>query len=346
MTTENDDIYAREQFAADDPRLPETFQVYRVKRRLGQGPVSFVYEVARLDSRRTVRLKVLRKRIAHLDGIEQEIAALDRELRVYTGEHLLGYHGLGRHDDNVYLEFEFVEAVSLRELIDDEAPFHPDLAALLALGIIEGLTDIHGAKPSPGMGNLIPLHQNLKPENILIGSSGQVKLTDIGMSRVAAIAEKGGLELAHTPLCYQAPEQLLRDYADRRSDIFSLGMVMTEMVGKRLPYVGRSIHHSRQNIRENQRRKTKELLAGPYGGERRRLIAALAAIIDRMTAHAAEKRTDQLIQIESLLLKFLEGTSYRDHTEELAEFVESRSFVSQRRGRPGFWQRLLGKRRS
>ena len=114
MTFEYDELYSREQFAADDPRLPETFQVYRINRKIGQGLISFIYEAVRLDSKETVRLKVLRKRIANLSGIREKVETLDREYQIYHGDHVLGYHGLGRHDDNIYFEFEYTDAISLR----------------------------------------------------------------------------------------------------------------------------------------------------------------------------------------------------------------------------------------
>jgi serine/threonine protein kinase len=343
MTIDYDNLYSQEQFAADDPRLPESFQVYRVKRKLGQGPIAFDYEATRIDVKEQVRLKVLRKRIAHLTGIEQKVTELDREYGIYSGEHLLRYHGFGRHDDNIYFEFDYVDAVSLRELVDDVAPFHPDLVAMLALEVINGLNEIHGAKPSPGMGNLIPLHRNLTPGNILITGAGKVLLTDIDMPLIATAAEREGLELPYTPLCFQSPEQLLRGYADRRSDIFSLGMVMMEMLCRRLPYVGYNIHHTRQNLRDNRRERSRDFLVDSFGKERTSLNRELLGLIEQLIAHEASGRLDQLIQIEGLLLKFLSGSSYRETGEEIADFVERRSFISQRQGKRGFWQRILGK---
>lgn len=342
MTIEYDELYSREQFAADDPRLPETFQVYRVNRKIGQGLISFVYEARRLDSKEIVRLKVLRKRIANLNGIRERVDQLDREYQIYHGDHILGYNGLGRHDDNIYFEFDYTDAVSLRSLIDDDAPFHPDLVAMIALGIIEGLTEVHGAKPSPGMGNLIPLHRNLTPENILLAPKGKVVLCDIDMGLISTFAEKAGLELPYTPLCFEAPERLLRDYADRRSDIFSLGMVMMEMACKRLLYVGYSIHHTRQNIRDNKREKSSEMFPRSHSKDRDRRIKQLAGVIEQLIAHKPENRIDQLVQLESQLLKYLEGTRYREFGEEISEFMESRSFVSQRSAQRGFWRRLTG----
>ena len=343
MRIDYNELYSRPQYANDDPRLPETFQKYRIEQKIGEGAVSFVYRVRRLDTGKPVRLKVLRKRICRLAGIREKIIQLDRELQAYRGENILPYHGSGGHDDNLFLEFDYIEAISLRKLIDRDGPFHPDLVALIALGLVAVLQQIHGTRPSPGMGNIIPLHRNLTPENVLITPAGQIVLTDIDMVEIADFAEKHRLQLPYSPLCYRSPEQLLRDYADRRSDIFSLGMLMLEMTCRRLPWVGMNNYHTRQNIRENKGGKLKGFYPKSESGERNLLTRQLGKIIAGLISHNPNKRIQQTVDVEDLLAGYLATAKYRDQSQEIAEFLSRRGFNPQRERQRGFLERLMGK---
>ena len=70
---------------------------------------------------------------------------------------------------------------------------------MIALGIIDGLTEVHGAKPSPGMGNLIPLHRNLTPENVLLTPKGKIVLCDIDMGLIGSFAKERALSCPLRP---------------------------------------------------------------------------------------------------------------------------------------------------
>lgn len=343
MTIEYEGREAQQRFAEDDPGLPESFQNYQVERKLGEGPTSFCYQAIKRDTRKPVRLKVLRKRVAQLAHIREQIDQMNQRCHAYNaGRTVLSYLGWGSHDDNFFFEFDYLEAITLRELIDDMGPFHPDMVALFGLELISALAEVQGIKPSAGLGNFIPVHRDLKPENVLIGNDGKLVLADVEFNRLTTYAEHQGLELPQDPLCYESPELLLRDYADRRSDIFSLGMLLFEMLCRGLPYVGRNIHQSRQNIRESRRRKLDELYPVSHSKERQVLLQRLAAMLEPFLAHEPELRPPQLVDIESSLLGFLVGATYDDPAREVSRFVRERGFTPQRKQSRGWWRKLFG----
>jgi eukaryotic-like serine/threonine-protein kinase len=337
--------YNSADFAApDDPQLPERFQNYILDKNLiGEGPISFSYRATRIDGNRAVRLKVLRKRVCQLTGIGETYQRVKTAQMQYSGDHLLQMTGAAVHDNILIFEYEYFESFSLSSLLESDAPFHPDLAALIAMEIITGLNQIHGVRPSPGLGNLVPLHRNLKPENVLISPNGEVRLTDIGMLDIGAFCDAARLELPYNTRVYQAPEQLLRDgYADRRSDVFSLGLLILEMMTSLLPYSGSNVFEVRQNIRENRRRSVESLYPATRDRDRKRLTQQLGQLCEKMTAHDGEKRIQSLVDGESQLLRYLEGARYTDRNRALAEFLQRRSFHVERISKRGFIDRLFG----
>lgn len=335
----------RASFAAlDDPQLPERFQNYVLDKNLiGEGPISFSYRAKRLDNGRAVRLKVLRRRVSGLTGVEVIFQQVKTAQTQYTGENLLHLTAATVHDGILILEYEYFESVSLRSLIDADAPFHPDLVALVAIEMIAGLNQIHGVRPSPGLGSLVPLHRNLKPENVLISPQGEVKLCDIGLVDIASFCDSRRLELPYDTRVYQAPEQLLRDgYADRRSDVYSLGLLMTEMLTTRLPYSGENVFEVRQNVRENRRLSLAGCFPPTKDGVRRKLTQQLGQICEKMIAHDSEKRTQSVADVENLLLRYLESGRYSDRNHTLADFLRTRTFQVERISKRGFLDRLFG----
>lgn len=337
--------YSRAEFAAlDDPELPERFQNYVLdKNKIGEGPISFCYRAKRIDNDRQVLLKVLRRRICALPEIKELHQKLSRVLTQYGGDNVVRFVGPGMHNEILFFEFEYVQAVSLRTLIDSDAPFYPDLVVLIALGVIAGLNQIHGVKPSPGMGNLIPLHRNLKPENILITPVGKVKITDTDMLQIADYCDKAQLELPYPLKVYQSPEQLLRDgYADRRSDIYSLGLIMLEAATSRFLYYGDNVFEVRQNVRENRRNNESLLYPAVKDDQRKSLTREFAKIIEMMLAYASEKRIQSFVEVESRIERYLVGSNYADPARAIADFLRVHTFHSERSRKRGFLDRLLG----
>jgi serine/threonine protein kinase len=345
MNSDYQGRYSQTEFAAlDDPQLPERFQQYVIdKSKIGEGPTSYCYRAKRVDDGRDVRLKVFRKRICGLAGIEALWQKLSKISAQFQGENVLRYYGSGLHDNLLFLEFEYFESVSLRSIINSDAPCHPDLVVLIASQIIAGLNQVHGVKPSPGMGNIIPLHRNLSPENVLISPEGSVKITDIEMQQIINFCDLARLDIPYSPELYQSPEQLLRDgYADRRSDIYLLGLMMIEMTTGRFPYWGKDVFEMRQNVREYKHDRLDDIFPATKDADRKFLLKQFRKIVERMFEHDPEKRPQSLIEIESQIGKYLEGSNYSDPYRTIADFLKHRAFHGERLRKVGFIDRLFG----
>ena len=343
MTRDFQGRYA--EFAVvDDPSLPERFQNYVIdKNKIGEGPISYCYRARRLDNNRQVRLKVFRRRLS----LDREITDLfHKQSRLYPefhGDLIQPFLGTATHNEILIYEYGFIEGFSLRSIITDNAPLHPDLVALIASGIQQALTQIHGVRPSPGMGNLIPLHKNLRPENVLITAEGKVVLTDIDMLPFYHLCDRLKLDIPYSLHLYESPEQLLKGgYADRRSDIFALGLIMLEMATAQHPYFGGNIFEVRQNMRENLRDNLDSLYPSYKDASVRALTKALARIIGHMVEHDPDRRPPSLGDLESSLVNYFQGASYDYPQKTIRDFLQLRSFQVERSRKRGFIDRLFG----
>lgn len=342
MSDQLQQIYAHFA-AADEPRLPERFQSYVLdKNKIGEGPTSFCYRARHTDGG-AVRLKVFRRRLCEQPDFAELFRKVARLASEYRGQNLLPFRAAGSHSSALFFEYEHREAVNLRELICNYAPLHPDLAALVAQGIIAGLNQIHGLRPSPGMGNLIPLHRDLKPENVLVAVDGKVLLTDIDAQQFFCFADRVRVELPYSTAVYESPEQLLKGgYADRRSDIYALGLILLEMLtGKRL-FAGTNVHSVRQNVREQRRASLSSITPKYRDGQTMSLLKSLLRLADNLIKHDPDRRPSSLLDIEGQLQKYFQGSSYDDPEPVLSEFLRCGAFECRRRQKKGIFSRLLG----
>jgi serine/threonine protein kinase/serine/threonine protein phosphatase PrpC len=223
------------------PRM--SFDGYLIVREMHHSPRSHVYLAVDEETGEHAVLKTpsvdMRDNHAYLESflMEEWVAK-----RVYS-VHLLQVLSQPRKRNFLYIATEFVEGKTLRQwMLDNPAP-----EVEVVRGIVEQI-----AKGLQVMHRQEMLHQDLRPENIMIDSSGTVKIIDFGSTRVAGVAEIATIhEQQHIrgTLQYTAPEYLLGEAGSIQSDIFSLGVIAYEMLSGSLPYganMGRAFTRSAQ----------------------------------------------------------------------------------------------------
>jgi tetratricopeptide (TPR) repeat protein len=204
-------------------------QRYEIRRVLGIGGYAVVYLAFDRELRREVALKVLRA-----DRMSPgSLARLRREAAVArdaASPRLVRIFDIGTSEAAVYLTLEVVEGESLRERLK-RGPLPVDEAVRLAVQILEGLRVLHA---------LGIVHRDVKPGNILLEPDGGVKLADFGL---ALRRDETRLTLGEGvlgTLDYISPEQALGEEVDPRSDLYSLGVVLYEILTSELPHSGKS----------------------------------------------------------------------------------------------------------
>jgi serine/threonine-protein kinase len=218
-----------------------TIEGFRVLEEIGAGALSTVYKAIELPIGRAVAIKVLRSTIAPTSSFA---AQLEREARV-LGElchpNIGLLHRYVRDEARMYLVLEFIDGHSLADLLKKRPTVPPDAAAMVGAFVARGLAHAH----ERGI-----IHRDIKPANVLVSNRGEVKIFDFGIAaRLQPEPEAPGstdpLALAPrrvedvsafgTP-AYMSPEQILGETVDARSDVFSLGIVLYQMLCGARPF--------------------------------------------------------------------------------------------------------------
>jgi eukaryotic-like serine/threonine-protein kinase len=205
-----------------------TFGGYRVKRVLGRGGMGVVYEAEEIESGRRVALKVLEQRF----GDERERERFEREGRLAASidhEHCVFVFGAAEIDGTPAIAMELMQG-TLADRLSASGPLSPAAAVDMTLQLVAGLQ---------AAGDAGILHRDVKPSNCFVDANGVVKIGDFGISRSLRPAEETALstrnQLAATPT-YASPEQLRGGALDARTDIYSLGATLYELVTGRRPF--------------------------------------------------------------------------------------------------------------
>jgi len=176
---------------------------------------------------RPVVVKSLRRGLADDPTLEERFLREARTAASVQHQNVVAVHDCFSWRGERFIVQEHVDGVDLSTVLDATARIHPRTAALITLELVRGLEEIHA---------LGIVHRDLKPSNILVSRRGATKIADFGI----ALGDEGpGLtrtgHAVGTPP-YMAPEQLLGERADVRSDLFSLGVLMYEMLAGRVPF--------------------------------------------------------------------------------------------------------------
>jgi serine/threonine-protein kinase len=204
---------------------------YRIERELGAGGMATVYLAHDVKHERKVALKVLRPELAAVIGAERFLA----EIKVTANlqhPHILPLHDSGEADTFLYYVMPFVEGETLRDKIDREKQLGVEEALEITRSVAAALDYAHRQEV---------IHRDIKPENILL-HDGQALVADFGIA--LALSHAGGARLTETGLSigtphYMSPEQAMGDRElDARSDVYSLGAMLYEMLAGDPPYTG------------------------------------------------------------------------------------------------------------
>jgi len=202
---------------------------YRVVSRLARGGMSTVYLATDTRLDRPVALKILYPHLAadrfFLERFEREAKSAAR----LSHPHVVGVLDQGFDGEVAYLAMEYVPGHTLRDTLDEKGALTPRLALALLDPVVEGLSAAHRA----GL-----VHRDVKPENVLMSQDGRIKVGDFGLAR-AASASNSTATLIGT-VAYIAPELVSGGAADARSDIYSVGIMLFEMLTGRQPFTGDS----------------------------------------------------------------------------------------------------------
>ncbi|MQX37137.1 serine/threonine-protein kinase [Roseospira navarrensis] len=216
-----------------EPGGPQHLGKYLLRRVLGKGAMGIVYEGYDEKLDRTVAIKTIRSELWDSDDADEMRERFIREARAVAGmshPNIVTLYEFDEKDGTGFMALEFVAGQTLKAHMA-AAPgrrMEPRDAIKVAVRILEGLAYSHRMEVT---------HRDIKPGNVMLTPDGQVKILDFGVARLAS----AGITVAGTMLgtpAYMAPEQLLGKGVDHRADLYSVGVVLYEMLTGRKPYEG------------------------------------------------------------------------------------------------------------
>src|SRR3954463_15464412 len=203
---------------------------YELEELVGTGGMSSVFRAHDRLLDRKVALKILHQHYSSDDDYVERFKREARSVATLSHPNIVTVIDRGEHADRQFIVFEYVEGENLKRMIERRGPAPVPTALELAIQIARGLSFAH----QQGL-----VHRDVKPQNVLLNGDGQAKVTDFGIAR--SLDVKHGMTQTGTVLGtsdYIAPEQAQGQRVDEHTDIYSLGVVLYELLTGELPFSG------------------------------------------------------------------------------------------------------------
>jgi serine/threonine protein kinase/Flp pilus assembly protein TadD len=213
--------------------IGKTISHYKILEKLGEGGMGIVYKAHDTKLDRDVALKFLPP---HLDASEEDLSRFQQEAKAISAlnhPHIETIYDVDEIDDQKYLVLEYIPGGTLKsklkQLRSEDKTFSISEVLDYGIQLAEGLGHAHRHQI---------IHRDVKTDNILLTEEGKVKLTDFGLAKLRGTVHKTKTGSTLGTVAYMSPEQIRGEEVDQRSDLWSLGVVLYELVTSHLPFPG------------------------------------------------------------------------------------------------------------
>jgi serine/threonine protein kinase/Tfp pilus assembly protein PilF len=263
---------------------------YRIIEELGRGGMGVVYKAEDSKLKRTVALKFLPAEVTHILEFKDRFAREAQSAAALDHPNICTVYEFDESGERTYISMAYLAGQSLKKKID-AGPLDLDEALGIAVQIAEGLQAAH----KKGV-----IHRDIKSSNIMLTEDGQAKILDFGLARIAdrSLVTKAGTTMG--TIAYMSPEQARGEGVDHRTDIWSLGVVLYEMLSGRLPFKGEHEQAVVYSILNEEPASITQL--------RPELPASVDQVISRTLEKRAEERYQNAGELIEDLKAVLKGT--------------------------------------
>jgi serine/threonine-protein kinase len=300
------------------PTTPKQIGRYNIIDRLAVGGMAELFKATLTGDHGFEKLVAIKKILPHLATDKTFVEMFIDEARITAQldhKHIVSVFELGTDADTPYIAMQFVDGVDvlalLRECARTQIRLTPEIAALIARDVLDALDYAHNAIGVGGRGLGI-IHRDISPGNVLLSWRGDVKLTDFGIARAAERRHKTEAGTLKGKYGYMSPEQVSGQEIDARSDLFSVGILLAEMVMARRLFTSTNDLDILLMVRDARLDRMHK-----YAAE---FPVELRVLTTRALQRRAEDRWQSAAQFRDALDEWLRRTS-KTTSRELAAFV-------------------------
>jgi serine/threonine-protein kinase len=213
---------------------------YRILETVASGGTAVLYRALQISLERIVAVKRLHAHLTQDENFTRRFVLEAKAAASLDHQNIVRVIDFGVEEGSYQMVMEFVEGESLKDVFDRWRPMHPELALAIVHQVCRGLEHAH----AKGI-----VHRDIKPGNIMLTKMGVAKITDFGLAKLTQSnsSQTAADSILGTPL-YMSPEQAFGESVDQRSDLFSLGTVLYELLTGRQPFAGENYMGVIQNI--------------------------------------------------------------------------------------------------
>jgi len=276
---------------------------YRIVRKLGAGGMADVYLAEDQELGRRVAIKILNGRHANDDQFIERFRREAKNAAALNHPNIVSIYDRGEAEDTYYIAMEYLDGRSLKELIVGHGPAPVNVAIEYARQILSALRFAH----RHGI-----VHRDIKPHNVLVDREGRVKVTDFGIARAGTSQMTEAGSIVGTAQ-YLSPEQARGGEVDQRSDLYSLGVVLYELLTGQTPFEGDTpVEIAMKHL---------STVARPPSSVRRDVPRDLDMVVMRALAKDPEDRYQSAEEMEADLERVLRGAPVAAATTDSATQV-------------------------
>lgn len=202
---------------------------YEILEEIGKGGMAVVYKARCRLLNRIVAVKVLREDLTDNEEFVRRFNVEAQAAASLTHPNIVSVYDVGKEGGIHYIVMEYVEGVTLKQYIEKKGRIPWREAVSITIEICHGLAAAHKKHI---------VHRDIKPHNIIVTSTGAIKVTDFGIARATTTSTVAASDDVLGSVHYFSPEQARGGYVDEKSDIYSLGIVMYEMLVGKVPFTG------------------------------------------------------------------------------------------------------------
>jgi len=315
------------------PEQPEVFGQYHLLEKIATGGMAEVYRARSYGMEGFEKILVIKRVLDHLATDDEFIQLFQYEALIaneLVHVNIVQVFEFNEVDGQYYIAMEYVHGLDLARLLTrsrSTGPFPVPLALFIVCEVLKALLFAHSKQDEQGRPMNV-VHCDISPQNILISYAGEVKITDFGISR-AAMQAAGTHKVIRGKYAYMSPEQVEGRDLDGRSDLFSLGIVLYELLAGRRLFKARTREETLSRVRRAE--------VPSLRGFRPEVSEDLEGIVLKQLARLPEARHDSAAELLEALSILMVREGHRATNNDLSQFLkdvlEAVSHAAQ--GKPG-----------